>query len=112
LDALTGRDGIRQGQEGLDDIALAQSMEMQGVVESSPDSGSGSRELAGSSSTCFPSPRRNAVHPMYDVDAQEYNFIGRQSGESATFRLSPRFVTTYREQTPPFGFNGLGELVY
>jgi len=49
---------------------------------------------------------------MYDVDAQEYNFIGRQSGESATFRLSPRFVTTYREQTPPFGFNGLGELVY
>lgn len=29
-----------------------------------------------------------------------------------TFRLKPEFVATYADRTPPFGFNGLGELVY
>lgn len=29
-----------------------------------------------------------------------------------TFRLKPDFVATYADKTPPFGFNGLGELVY
>lgn len=31
---------------------------------------------------------------------------------SDTFRLSPSFVATYATRKPPFGFNGLGELVY
>lgn len=29
-----------------------------------------------------------------------------------TFRLKPDFVSTYADRTPPFGFDGLGELVY
>lgn len=31
---------------------------------------------------------------------------------SVTFALDPKFVATYATRTPPFGFNGLGELVY
>jgi len=28
------------------------------------------------------------------------------------FRLDPEFVASFKDRTPPFGFNGLGELVY
>jgi ribonucleoside-triphosphate reductase len=28
------------------------------------------------------------------------------------FQLSPTFIARYRDRRPPFGFNGLGELVY
>ena len=31
---------------------------------------------------------------------------------TSPFRLDPAFVATYATRTPPFGFNGLGELVY
>lgn len=34
------------------------------------------------------------------------------SGSGITFRLSDEFVSGYADQKPPFGFNGLGELVY
>jgi ribonucleoside-triphosphate reductase len=32
--------------------------------------------------------------------------------DEATFRLSAAFVKKYKDRRPPFGFNGLGELVY
>ena len=28
------------------------------------------------------------------------------------FKLSPSFINKYKRKKPPFGFNGLGELVY
>ena len=31
---------------------------------------------------------------------------------SARFRLTPNFIDTFRNRPPPFGYNGLGELVY
>lgn len=34
------------------------------------------------------------------------------AAEPAPFRLDPVFVAQYAPRTPPFGFNGLGELVY
>ncbi|KAJ0397219.1 hypothetical protein P43SY_005237 [Pythium insidiosum] len=35
-----------------------------------------------------------------------------QLSAKSRFRLNPAFVDTFREKVPPFGFNGLGELVY
>jgi hypothetical protein len=47
-----------------------------------------------------------------DADKEEADFISAQSGELATFKLSTKFVERFRSRSPPFGFNGLGELVY
>ena len=45
-------------------------------------------------------------------DPDEELFITSQLDEKSPFRLSPKFVKKYAEEKPPFGFNGLGELVY
>jgi ribonucleoside-triphosphate reductase (thioredoxin) len=31
---------------------------------------------------------------------------------SSEFQLSSKFIESYTQEKPPFGFNGLGELVY
>jgi len=46
------------------------------------------------------------------VEDDEDTFITSQSESSATFKLSPAYVRQYETKPPPFGFNGLGELVY
>ena len=48
----------------------------------------------------------------WEFDEQEREFISAQSEEKATFRLTNKFVNSFAEEKPPFGFNGLGELVY
>lgn len=37
---------------------------------------------------------------------------GLASIDTPPFRLDPKFVEQYADLQPPFGFNGLGELVY
>jgi len=46
---------------------------------------------------------------MVSVLATNHNPLVNQQ---ITFRLSTSFLALYRDRTPPFGFNGLGELVY
>lgn len=53
--------------------------------------------------------------PEYALDAIEDaddSFIMSQTEPSSKFRLSPSFMKSYQDVPPPFGFNGLGELVY
>lgn len=46
------------------------------------------------------------------ADGDDADFITAQSDEKVKFRLSARFVERYRQRRAPFGYNGLGELVY
>jgi ribonucleoside-triphosphate reductase (thioredoxin) len=59
--------------------------------------------------------KRSSVVPDYardEVDDDNDTFITSQSEPNATFKLSPAFVRGFEERKAPFGFNGLGELVY
>jgi hypothetical protein len=44
--------------------------------------------------------------------AARYTYIARQFSTQQPFKLTSHFVNQHREIVPPFGFNGLGELVY
>ncbi|KAA0158442.1 hypothetical protein FNF31_02048 [Cafeteria roenbergensis] len=68
--------------------------------------GHGSLAAAAFGASGVPDYARDAVEDDADI------FITSQSEASATFKLSPAFVRSYAEKRPPFGFNGLGELVY
>ena len=46
------------------------------------------------------------------IDNEEADFIKLQGEEKVKFRLSSRFVEKYKDRRPPFGFNGLGEVVF
>ena len=50
--------------------------------------------------------------PSTDPLAEDDTFISAQSEEKATFKLSPNFVARFASVDPPFGFNGLGALVF
>lgn len=47
-----------------------------------------------------------------DAAALECANLLLRKRKECTFKLSEDFVRTYKSETPPFGFNGLGELVY
>jgi ribonucleoside-triphosphate reductase len=44
--------------------------------------------------------------------AEATNLHPEDLAAEATFRLTPAFLKRYKDRRPPFGFNGLGELVY
>lgn len=46
------------------------------------------------------------------LDEEEGLFISQQSAPGTKFKLSPRFLGKFADTKPPFGFNGLGELVF
>jgi len=51
------------------------------------------------------------------LEEEPLNAIENTSGyfsdkPTPPFKLSPKFIAKYAEEKPPFGFNGLGELVY
>lgn len=50
------------------------------------------------------------MQPSIRVNTPQTRAVHSQS--TPPFRLETSFVDSYRSQTPPFGFNGLGELVY
>ena len=47
-----------------------------------------------------------------DLDPADDLFVSEQARPGTRFRLSPRFLAKYEGTKPPFGFNGLGELVF
>lgn len=48
-----------------------------------------------------------------EMDDDDDTFISSHNKDpTASFKLSPSFVERYRERRAPFGFNGLGELVF
>lgn len=59
--------------------------------------------------------RSNEVHAHLPVHLQPITLSRSETvyeKSSAPFTLDKRFVDSFRLRTPPFGFNGLGELVY
>lgn len=63
--------------------------------------------------TSYTSLRRMSSIPNDEEPASTDNIAyKRYSTPRKTFKLSPKFVAEYKEKVPPFGFNGLGELVY
>lgn len=47
-----------------------------------------------------------------DVSEEERLALGWDQPTSAKFRLTPNFVSQFKDKAAPFGYNGLGELVY
>ncbi|ORZ34230.1 hypothetical protein BCR44DRAFT_1461987 [Catenaria anguillulae PL171] len=93
-----------------------------------PDSSSTSSSDAQSSSGAAARTRKSSPTPTTSTSAydpiaayaasvpnsepalvQGFNIFSRTGSE---FKLSPNFVAKYKDIAPPFGFNGLGELVY
>ncbi|ETL87171.1 ribonucleoside-triphosphate reductase, adenosylcobalamin-dependent [Phytophthora nicotianae] len=48
----------------------------------------------------------------FETSVINTNFEPRTGPDYKTFMLDKAFVASFENQTPPFGFNGLGELVY
>lgn len=46
-----------------------------------------------------------------EIEGGEYQLYSRKVNASP-FKLSPQFIEKYKDVKAPFGFNGLGELVY
>ncbi|KAJ1957754.1 hypothetical protein GGI12_004935, partial [Dipsacomyces acuminosporus] len=49
---------------------------------------------------------------MNPYDSNSAATSGAASANGARFALDPAFVSSYEQRQPPFGFNGLGEIVY
>jgi hypothetical protein len=54
------------------------------------------------------------VSTFYPADTSQFygGLLGPQVPEAERFTLDPALVEEYRNKKPPFGFNGLGEVVY
>lgn len=61
-----------------------------------------------------PSRTTNVASPVCVVTYTSKRFCSGPTGSGKTtpFKLSRSFLEKYKDATPPFGFNGLGELVY
>ena len=54
-----------------------------------------------------------AAVEWYSPELDDADFISAQhEGNESKFRLSSKFLERFKHKRAPFGFNGLGELVY
>jgi ribonucleoside-triphosphate reductase (thioredoxin) len=69
--------------------------------------------VAPKSSPLTSSVEEEELPSCYPRDSQFYGgLLGPQLPEEERFVLNPALVEEYRHKQPPFGFNGLGEVVY
>jgi hypothetical protein len=67
---------------------------------------------ATSTTTAAAAAHINAGAAANDISEEERLASGWDQPTSAKFRLTPNFVNQFKDKAAPFGYNGLGELVY